>query len=111
MPRFLHRRVAGNMQPLTRGDADMIHGRNQWLLILVRRYFKKFPAVVSKKLEFGHLRVKGENDDDDLYAEKIFWRRCHFARFFPCRGEGYLVKCQRDLRLGKKVLLMCFQNR
>ena len=25
LPRFLHRRVAGNMQPLTGGDADMIH--------------------------------------------------------------------------------------
>ena len=42
LPRFLHRRAAGNMQPLTGGDADMIHGRNQWLLILVRSNFKKF---------------------------------------------------------------------
>ena len=26
LPRFLHRRAAGNMQPLTGGDTDMIHG-------------------------------------------------------------------------------------
>ena len=59
------------MEPLTGGGAGMIHGRNQWLLILVRSNFKKFSKEVSKKLEFGHLRVKGENDDDDLYAEKF----------------------------------------
>ena len=82
MPRFLHRRVAGNMQPLTGGDADMIHGRNQWLLILVRSNFKKISKVVSKKLEFGHLRVKGENDDDDLYAEN-FLEVVSFCSIFP----------------------------
>ena len=71
LSRFLHRRVAGNMRPLTGGDAGMIRWGDRWLLILVRRYFKKFPAVVSKKLEFGHLRVKGENDDDDPRAEKF----------------------------------------
>ena len=98
------------MQPLTGGDVGRIRMGDRWLLILARSNFKKFSKEVSKKLEFGHLRVKGENDDDDPRAEKIFWRRCHFARFFPCRGEGYLVKCQRDLRLGKKVFLRCFQN-
>ena len=81
------------MQQLTGGDADMIQGRNQWLLILVRSNFKKFSKEVSKKLEFGHLRVKGENDDDDPRAEKNFWRWCHFARFFPSRGKGCLAKC------------------
>ena len=82
------------MEPLTGGDADMIPGGNQWLLILVRRKFQKFSKEVSKKLDFGHLRVKGENDDDDdPRAEKIFRRWCHFARFFPCRGEGCLAKC------------------
>ena len=30
------------MQPLTGGDTDLILGDDQWLLILVRRYFKKF---------------------------------------------------------------------
>ena len=54
---------------------------------------KKFSKEVSKKLEFGHLRVKGENDDESPCTEKIFWRGCHFARFFPCRGEGCLAKC------------------
>ena len=79
------------MEPLTGGDADMIHGSHQWLLILVRN--KKYSKEVSKKLDFGHLSVKGENDDDDPRAEKIFRRWCHFARFFPCRGEGCLAKC------------------
>ena len=32
---------------------------------------KKFSKVVSKKLEFGHLKVKGESDDDDMYAENF----------------------------------------
>ena len=54
---------------------------------------KKYSKLVSKKLEFGHLRVKGENDDDDPRAEKISRRWCHFARFFTCRGEGCLAKC------------------
>ena len=92
LSRFLHRRVAGNMQPLTGGDADRIRMGVQWLLMLVRSNLKKFLKEVSKKLEFGHLRVKGENDDDDPRAEKIFWRRCHFARFSPCRGEGGMAK-------------------
>ena len=82
LPRFLHRRLAGNMQPLTGGDADMIQGRNQWLLILVRSNFKKLSKVVSKKLEFGHLRVKGENDDDDPRAEN-FLEAVSFCPIFP----------------------------
>ena len=81
------------MEPLTGGDAGRIRMSDRWLLILTRSNFKKFTKEVSKKLEFGHLRVKGENDDDDPRAEKIFWRWCHFARFFPCRGEGCLAKC------------------
>ena len=40
-PRFSHRRAAGNMQPLTGGDAVMIRGCDRWLLILVRSDFKK----------------------------------------------------------------------
>ena len=82
MSRFLHRRVAGNIQPLTGCDADMIHGRNQWLLILVRSNFTKISKVVSKKLEFGHLRVKGENDDDDPRAEN-FLEVVSFCSIFP----------------------------
>ena len=71
LPRFLHRRAAGNMQPLTGDDAGMNRWGDRWLLILVRRYFKKFSKVVSKKLEFGHLRVKGENDDESPCTEKF----------------------------------------
>ena len=86
LPRFLHRRVAGNMQPLTGGDADMIHGRNQWLLILVRSNLKKLFERGFQKARFWTL-------DDDSRAEKFFWRWCQFAQFFPCRGEGCLAKC------------------
>ena len=111
LPRFLHRRLAGNMQPLIGGDAGMIRWGDRWLLILMRSSFKKFSETVSKKLEFGHLNVKGENDDDDPRAEKISWRWCHFARFFPCRGEGGWLNAQRELCPGKKKLLRCFQNR
>ena len=81
------------MEPLTGGDVGRIRLGDRWLLILARSNFKKFLKEVSKKLEFGHLRVKVENDDDCLRAEKIFWRWCQFARFFPCRGEGCLAKC------------------
>ena len=56
------------MEPLTGGDADRIRMGDRWLLILARSNFKKFSKKVSKKLEFGHLRVKGENDDDDARA-------------------------------------------
>ena len=44
---------------------------------------KKFSKVVSKKLEFGHLRVKGENDDESPCTEKIFWRGVSFCPIFP----------------------------
>ena len=33
---------------------------------------KKYSKVVSKKLKFGHLRVKRENNDADPRAENIF---------------------------------------
>ena len=43
---------------------------------------KKFSKVVSKKLEFGHLKVKGESDDDDMYAEN-FLEAVSFCSIFP----------------------------
>ena len=52
--RFLHRRAAGNMKPLTGGNAGMIHGGDRWLLILVRSNLKKFSKEVSKRPDFGH---------------------------------------------------------
>ena len=70
------------MEPLTGGDAGRIRRGVQWLLILVRSNFKKISKVVSKKFEFGHLRVKGENDDDDLYAEN-FLEVVSFCSIFP----------------------------
>ena len=111
MPRFLHRRVAGNIQPLTGCDADMIHGRNQWLLILVRSNFKKISKVVSKKLEFGHLRVKGENDDDDSRVEKFSGGGVILLDFSHVGVRGVWLNVQLDLRPGKKFLLRCFQTR
>ena len=53
-------------------DFSHVGVRGVWLN--VQREFrpgKKFSKLVSKKLEFGHLKVKGENDDDDPRAEKI----------------------------------------
>ena len=47
------------MEPLTGGDAGRIRMSDRWLLILTRSNFKKLTKEVSKKLEFGHLRVKG----------------------------------------------------
>ena len=55
---------------------------DRWQLILARSYFKKLSKVVSKKLEFGHLRVKGENDDDDPRAEN-FLEAVSFCPIFP----------------------------
>ena len=43
---------------------------------------KKFSKVVSKKLEFGYLKVKGESDDDDMYAEN-FLEAVSFCSIFP----------------------------
>ena len=54
LPRFLHRRVAGNIQPLTGCDAGIIRRGDRWLLILVSRNFKKISPEVSKKFDFGH---------------------------------------------------------
>ena len=54
LPRFLHRRSAGNMQLLTGGDAGRIRMGDRWLLILARSKFKKISEMVSKKLDFGH---------------------------------------------------------
>ena len=85
-PRFSHRRAAGNMEPLTGGGAGRIRRGDRWLLILVRSNLKRIFEKGFQKARFWTL-------EDDSRAEKIFWRRCQFARFFPCRGEGCLAKC------------------
>ena len=54
-------------------------------------------------LDFGHLKVKGENDDDDPRAEKIFWRWCHFDRFLHVGVRGVWLNVQREFRPGKKI--------
>ena len=89
----------------------MIRWGDRWLLILVRRYFKKIWKVVSKKLDFGHLRVEGENDDDDS-CTKNFLEGGVILPDFPHVGvRGVWLNAQHDLRPGKKILLRCFQNR
>ena len=76
--RFSHRREAGNMEPLTGGDADMIHGRNQWLLILVRSNLKKLFKRGFQKARFWTL-------DDESRAEK-FPEVVSFCPIFPMQG-------------------------
>ena len=72
---------------------------------------KKFSKEVSQKLEFGHLRVKGENDDDDLYAEKFSGGGVILLDFSHVGVRGVWLNVQREFRPGKKNLLRCFQNR
>ena len=72
---------------------------------------QKISKVVSKKLEFGHLKVKGENDDDDPRAEKISGGGVTLTDFFHAGVRGVWLNVQREFRPGKKILLRCFQNR
>ena len=59
LPRFLHRRVAGNMDPLTGGDGGMIRRGDRWLLILVRSNLKKFIERGFQKARFWTLNSEG----------------------------------------------------
>lgn len=52
LPRFLHRRAAGNMDLLTGDDAGMIRRGDRWLLILVRSNLKKFFERGFQKARF-----------------------------------------------------------
>ena len=47
-----------------------------------KQFEKNFSKEVSKKLDFGHLRVKGENDDDDSHA-KNFLEVVSICPIFP----------------------------
>jgi hypothetical protein len=72
---------------------------------------KKFSKVVSKKLEFGHLKVKGENDDDDPRTKKFSGGGATLLDFSHVGVRGGWLYAQHELRLCKKNLLRCFQNR
>ena len=96
LPRFLHRRVAGNMQPLTGGDADMIHGRNQWLLILVRSNLKKLFERGFQKARFWTL-------DDESRAEKFSGGGVNLPDFSHVGVRGVWLNVQREFRPGKKI--------
>jgi len=63
LPRFLHRRAAGNMQPLTGGDDGRICMGDRWPLILMRSNFKIIFESGFQKARFWTL-------DDDSRAEK-----------------------------------------
>ena len=65
LPRFLHRRAAGNMEPLTGGDAGRIRMDDRWPLILMRSNFKIIFESGFQKARFWTL-------DDDSRAENIF---------------------------------------
>ena len=59
LPRFLHRRSAGNIQPLTGGDAGRIRMGDRWQLILARSKFKKFFGKGFQKARFWTLNSEG----------------------------------------------------
>ena len=55
--------------------------------------------------------MKGENDDDDSHAEKFSGGGVILPDFSHVGVRGVWLNVQRDLGLGKKILLRCFQNR
>ena len=59
LPRFLHRRAAGNIQPLIGGDAGMNRMGDRWLLILVRSNLKKIIERGFQKARFWALNSEG----------------------------------------------------
>ena len=63
---------------------------------------QKIFEMVSKKLEFGHLKVKGENDDDDPRAEKISGGGVNLPNFSHVGVRGVWLNVQREFRPGKK---------
>ena len=63
---------------------------------------QKIFEMVSKKLEFGHLKVKGENDDDDPRAEKISGGGVTLPDFSHVGVRGVWLNVQREFRPGKK---------
>ena len=72
LSRFLHRRVAGNMEPLTGGDAGRIRMGDRWLLILVRSDFKKIFESGFQKARFWTFKSGGR---------KRRWWRMHWKNF------------------------------
>ena len=92
------------MEPLTGGDADMIHGRNQWLLILVRSNLKKLFERGFQKARFWTL-------DDESRAEKFSGGGATLTVFLHVGVRGVRLNVQREFRPGKRIFLRCFQNR
>ena len=62
---------------------------------------KKFSKLVSKKLDFGHLRVEGENDDDDSCTKKFPGGGVILPDFSHVGVRGAWQNVQREFRLGK----------
>ena len=55
--------------------------------------------------------MKGENDDDDPRAEKFSGGGVNLPDFSHVEVRGVWQNAQHELRLCKKILLRCFQNR
>ena len=62
---------------------------------------QKISKVVSKKHEFGHLKVKGENDDDNPHAEKFSRGGATLTDFLHVGVRGVWLNVQREFRPGK----------
>ena len=95
LPRFLHRRAAGNMDLLTGDDAGMIRRGDRWLLILVRSNLKKFFERGFQKARFWTL-------DDESRAEKFSGGGVNLPNFSHVGVRGVWLNVQREFRPGKK---------
>ena len=84
------------MEPLTGGDADMIHGRNQWLLILVRSNLKKLFKRGFQKARFWTL-------DNESRAEKFSGGGVNLPDFSHVGARGVWLNVQREFHPGKKI--------
>ena len=97
MSRFLHRGIAGNMQPLTGGDVSMI--RRVFVGFRPsKNFFRKSSVGVSKIDDFCHLGVEGETEGMflDDYALTTTWPALeisllrNFLKGFPLCPDFYI---------------------
>ena len=115
LPRFLHRGIAGNMQPLAGGEVRMIC----WVLVgfrLRKFFFEKSSVSVSKIDDFRHLGVEWATEGmiPDDYALTTTWLTPeislirNFHKVFPLCLDFY-IKGQRAIwSRWQEVTLACF---
>ena len=65
----------------------------------------------EKIFERGFQKARFWTLDDDSRAEKFSGGGVNLPVFSHVGVRGVWLNAQRDLRLGKKILLRCFQNR